>query len=114
MAQSSRRQRIFAISGYWRKRTASNATGSRRPSPRRLRGEGPKSQPNDPAGLHQPSPTTRRKSGNGMGFVEEVVINPGPLVDCVGYVSYVLKTTALLNSPPSLRPGKKVRRTSRA
>jgi hypothetical protein len=47
------RLEIFAISGYWRKRTASNVTGSRRPSPRRLRGEGPKSQPNDPTGLHR-------------------------------------------------------------
>src|SRR5882724_7550329 len=58
-------------------------TGSRRPSLQRSRGERPKSQPNDPASLHQPSPATRRNSSNGMGFVEEVAINPGPLVDVV-------------------------------
>ena len=46
--------------------TASKTTGSPRPLPRRLRGERPKSQPNGPTGLHQPSPATRRKRSNGL------------------------------------------------
>jgi hypothetical protein len=49
---------------------------------RATRDERPKSQPNDPTGLHQLSPATRRNSSDDE-FVEEVAVNPGPLVDVV-------------------------------
>jgi len=67
-----------------------------------------------PGGLTSAFASDPTKQQQWNGFVEEVAINPGPLVDVVEALAYLLKTTAHLNSPRPMQTGKKVRRTSRA
>ena len=83
--------------------TASKTTGSPRPLPRRLRGERPKFQPNDPTVLHQPSPATRRNSSNGLRSSRRSPLIPALLPMLLGLLRPFF--SRMPTRPEIFRPG---------